>query len=222
MANEDLETLIEKLEAEISKLPVGTNIIVLRMYLDNIKKRHLSEMAELEAELKNLRHKVRHDSLTDLGNYIKLEETLHNYQSQKKPVTIINLDLKGLKTVNDKYGYDSGNDLIKLAAQYLSAQSTTRSTDMVFRAGEMADEFYVLTEEINPNNIKKFIIRLIENAKKHRLHIKHGDDYEDVYLGFYSGYAVYDGVKSMTAVKKDAHTGVVQSKTEAKGSYSRK
>ncbi len=213
MENQDLGKLIEKLDAEMSKPAAGRNMAVVRTYLDHIKKTYQEERTELET----LRHKIRHDRLTDLGNSTKLEETLSDYESQKKPMTIINLDLRGLKAVNDTYGYDWGTNLIKLAAQYISAQTTTRkSTDMVFRAGERADEFYILTEETDPNNVKKFIMRLTKNAEKHRLHIKHGDGYGHVYLEFYSGYGIYDGFRPITDVKREAHTGVVENKTEVK------
>jgi len=56
------------------------------------------------------------------------------------PTVIVMTDLDQLKTVNDSYGHDAGDDYIRRAASALTA--ATRSTDAVARLG--GDEFGVL------------------------------------------------------------------------------
>lgn len=85
-------------------------------------------------ELENL---ANTDGLTGLYNERYFNSILHKKELQKLPFILFYLDLDHFKSVNDTYGHDMGDKLLKEAANRL--QSCIRSNDYAFRIG--GDEF---------------------------------------------------------------------------------
>ena len=77
------------------------------------------------------------DGLTGLFNERYFNSILHKKELQKLPFILFYLDLDHFKPVNDTYGHDMGDKLLKEAAKRL--QSCIRSNDYAFRIG--GDEF---------------------------------------------------------------------------------
>jgi len=91
-----------------------------------------------------LRHQARHDALTDLPNRTLLHEriraTLGDLSAAPRPLALLLLDLDGFKEVNDTFGHERGDTLLRQVADRL--QGVTRADDTVARLG--GDEFAVL------------------------------------------------------------------------------
>jgi diguanylate cyclase (GGDEF)-like protein len=91
-----------------------------------------------------LRHQARHDALTDLPNRTLLHEriraTLGDLSDAPRPLALLLLDLDGFKEVNDTFGHERGDTLLRQVADRL--QAVTRADDTVARLG--GDEFAVL------------------------------------------------------------------------------
>lgn len=87
-----------------------------------------------------------HDPLTDLPNRRLLDERLLHAEAralrQDKSFAVLCIDLDGFKLVNDTYGHDIGDLVLKTVANRLLA--TLRVTDTVARVG--GDEFIVLLD----------------------------------------------------------------------------
>ncbi len=82
-----------------------------------------------------------HDILTDLYNRAFLEEEMKRLDTQRQlPISIIMLDLNGLKLVNDTYGHQVGDELLKGVAEIL--KNSCRQEDIIARWG--GDEFVIL------------------------------------------------------------------------------
>ncbi len=104
-----------------------------------------------------LTHEANHDAMTGLlnrrGLYEAIEEIQHDAEwdvkngmlSQVWEVCVV--DANNLKAMNDKYGHQAGDDLIKLIAEELVDAATTADSDsrlrIVARVG--GDEFIVIT-----------------------------------------------------------------------------
>src|SRR5262245_13827502 len=97
----------------------------------------------LEAQEK-LRHQATHDGLTGIMNRAaileKLEVELQRSRRQKMPLTVIMADIDGFKNINDTYGHQVGDVVLRNVAQSLS--STVRIYDALGRYG--GEEFLLV------------------------------------------------------------------------------
>lgn len=84
------------------------------------------------------------DALTGLANLHFLRETLrHEIQRARRydlPLTLIMIDMDGLKAINDRLGHEAGNDALRHLAAQIGA--SLRSADFAARFG--GDEFAIL------------------------------------------------------------------------------
>ncbi|MGX6601124.1 diguanylate cyclase domain-containing protein [Micromonosporaceae bacterium Da 78-11] len=96
-----------------------------------------------------LRMRAMHDALTGLGNRALLRERLTCALARAKrsgrPVAALLLDLNGFKPINDTYGHDAGDELLKVVADRLRV--SVRTEDLVGRLG--GDEFVVIAEDLH-------------------------------------------------------------------------
>jgi len=98
---------------------------------------------ELRAAADEHARAARHDPLTDLGNRLAWDESLVSAQEQVdagRCVTVLTLDVDGLKHVNDTCGHEAGDNLLRRCADVLRDHG--RHDDICVRLG--GDEFAVL------------------------------------------------------------------------------
>jgi diguanylate cyclase (GGDEF)-like protein len=100
------------------------------------------------------------DPLTGLHNRRFGEERLENEiaraQRYGHALTILMIDLDGLKEINDQHGHGAGDGALRTFAQRL--MSATRGSDLPARIG--GDEFLVLLPECQPGGIRRVLDRL--------------------------------------------------------------
>jgi len=84
------------------------------------------------------------DLLTGLPNRTRLQaelgEAFSNWENQQTPFTVVALDLDGFKPVNDTYGHDAGDEVLKAVASRFN--SVKRNGDLIARHG--GDEFLLI------------------------------------------------------------------------------
>jgi diguanylate cyclase (GGDEF)-like protein len=98
---------------------------------------------DLERALQSSRQQSRRDPLTATVNRRGWEEALERLRPEVAagvPVTVVAVDLDGLKQVNDSIGHAGGDELIVSCARAL--QQVVRERDVVSRLG--GDEFGLL------------------------------------------------------------------------------
>lgn len=102
------------------------------------------------------------DGLTGLKNRYSLERFIEKSQKEGIPeaLSIIMLDLNGLKDANDILGHDAGDELIKGISKCLT--DVFDGTGDIFRTG--GDEF-VVTCYSDEESIKKMLVKL-ENTRR--------------------------------------------------------
>ncbi|MFW5687004.1 MAG: HD domain-containing phosphohydrolase [Halanaerobium sp.] len=104
-----------------------------------------------------IRYASYHDSLTDLYNRSYLENKIQDLnQENLYPVSLIMADLNGLKLVNDTYGHNEGDKLLKKMAAIL--KDSCRDDDLIARWG--GDEFVILLPETDGEAVKKIAARI--------------------------------------------------------------
>lgn len=106
-----------------------------------------TQESQLDANSK-LAYQATHDPLTGLPNRSLLIDhmqlALARSQRDHTPVALLFMDIDKFKFVNDTYGHDSGDALLKELAARVG--SVLRPSDTVARLG--GDEFVVLAEDI--------------------------------------------------------------------------
>ena len=123
----------------------------------------ISERKLLEDELKQM---AFHDDLTDLPNRKALDRHIEKALARSKRhhhnFTLMFIDLDDFKIVNDTLGHDAGDMLLKDVVTRLEA--CIREEDLVARIG--GDEFIVVFEETNKEEIEEIAKRILENISK--------------------------------------------------------
>ena len=140
-----------------AKPVIGTNneIDAVICISKNITERKLME--------DDLRHLSTHDSMTDLYNRHFFHVEIKRIQESRLfPVSIVSVDVNGLKLVNDNFGHDAGDEVIIKTARLL--RESFRNEDIIARLG--GDEFVVLLPETNENEANEIISRLRSNIEK--------------------------------------------------------
>lgn len=107
------------------------------------------DITERKSYEKQIEHMATHDALTDLPT-IRLAKDRAEIANQralrnKTIVAYLFIDLDGFKSINDTYGHDAGDSLLKEVANRL--MSLVRKTDTVARIG--GDEFLILLTDLN-------------------------------------------------------------------------
>jgi diguanylate cyclase len=102
----------------------------------------------LQARNEQLRAAALYDALTGLPNRVLLDERLiqavRRSERSGKPFAVMFVDLDRFKSVNDAYGHDVCDRLLKAVNERM--QSCVRGEDTVARAG--GDEFIVVLAEL--------------------------------------------------------------------------
>ncbi|MBF0247055.1 MAG: diguanylate cyclase [Alphaproteobacteria bacterium] len=106
--------------------------------------REAAPVLETKRLMATLKESSLRDPMTGLNNRRFLEEYIDtlvaNADRRQIGLTIMMLDLDHFKMVNDTYGHDAGDDVIKALAKVL--RQTVRASDMVIRFG--GEEFLVV------------------------------------------------------------------------------
>ena len=124
----------------------------------------LKKEKENEAYKKDLEFASNHDLLTGLANrklfFSRLEQMVSDSLREKKTIAILSMDLNRFKPINDTYGHDVGDIILKKVAQYL--KKSLRKSDIISRFG--GDEFVMAVGFLKDHNhILKFLKRLERN-----------------------------------------------------------
>jgi diguanylate cyclase (GGDEF)-like protein/PAS domain S-box-containing protein len=85
-----------------------------------------------------LEHLADHDALTDLVNRSAFERKLQAALEAKRPVAVIILDLDGFKLINDQYGHEAGDLVLKATARRIKTVWNKSMTAARFGGDEFA------------------------------------------------------------------------------------
>jgi diguanylate cyclase (GGDEF)-like protein/PAS domain S-box-containing protein len=110
---------------------------------------------------------ANHDALTGLPSLRlckdRLDQSLAEARRNRQTSAVMFLDLDGFKQINDRYGHEFGDRVLRETAERITAE--IRETDTVARIG--GDEFVIILSSLPENNIANRIARsLVESIAR--------------------------------------------------------
>ena len=127
----------------------------------------LNTVRSLQAQLYE---QTIHDPLTGLHNRRFLDEIIpfqiNQAKRDKQPVSFLLMDLDHFKVLNDKYGHDMGDLMLKHVAKIL--KENTRANDYAFRYG--GEEFLAILPATHPQDALHFAERWHQKLQEHNIH----------------------------------------------------
>lgn len=158
-ALEKTETVEDMVQDAADKLSIVNTALK-----DEVHERHALEVQLVAVTEKEevSRYASVHDALTGLPNRALFNDRLEHGLAQAKrhnwSLAVMFIDLDGFKKINDLYGHDAGDSVLKTIAARLT--ESTRDDDTVSRHG--GDEFlYLLTEVKNEQDLASIADKLI-------------------------------------------------------------
>lgn len=145
---------------------------------------------QLQIENDLLSHQAKHDALTQLPNrtyfYQELLQ-LFNYESEHHTALFF-IDNNNFKVINDKFGHQAGDAVLKEMAQRL--KDSLNSDDFIARLG--GDEFAILIKNIKQHKDLEKVSKHLLNCSNHPVHY----DKTEIYFSFSIGIALFSGANS--------------------------
>jgi len=171
------------------------------------------EIAERLLAEAQIEHFAYYDALTDLPNRKKMLEDINILVDNKnEKFAILFIDLDKFKSVNDNYGHQAGDNVLKTAAERLN--SIIRSTDIVSRIG--GDEFIMILRNLRDSaNTEKIAVAVGE-----ALNIAFTYKENQLFIGGSIGISIFPehGIDADTLIKK-ADSAMYEVKHEGGNGY---
>lgn len=121
-------------------------------------------LTRLKQTNEQITHLAYHDNLTGLPNrilfYDRLNQAITKAHRDKESIAVLFLDLDGFKAINDTFGHNVGDALLREAAKRILA--CVREADTVARMG--GDEFTVILSNVRPPTHKDRVAKEIIKA----------------------------------------------------------
>lgn len=148
--------------------PVGISYFEMRI----TKSRH-NEVVAIARNItpqKHYRNEIEflsyHDQLTGLYNRRYFEVEIKRLDVKRNlPMSIIMADVNGLKLINDSFGHESGDALLKSFSDVLAL--SCRADDIVCRIG--GDEFVILLPSTDLDEAEKLVLRIRESCSERNI-----------------------------------------------------
>lgn len=154
-------------------------------------------------ELERLQTAALIDSLTGVFNHRAFHEQLPTALADcadgERSITLVMMDLDGLKEINDRYGHQVGDEQIRLLAS--TVREAISEPDRLYRLG--GDEFALLLRDCAfPDGL-----RLVE-----RIHDSFTDEASELCLGFSGGIAVFEAGVAKEELVRRADLAMIEAK----------
>ena len=162
-------------------------------------------LEENQEARKKLSHEASHDALTGLFNRGAYDMLMENVDSDH--MALIMVDVDSFKQINDEYGHDIGDRVLKKVAEIL--KQSFRSVDIICRYG--GDEFIVVMTRVN-SSMQQLVVNKMNRAIEILMNPQ--DDLPPVSLSV--GVAFADRKNPQNSIFKDADTALYQAKEAGK------
>ena len=161
-----------------------------------------------------IRHQAEHDPLTDLLNRGSYDKMLGLYErgAKEHPFALIMIDVDTFKQVNDGYGHQTGDDILKHVAHLIMV--AWRNIDHVCRIG--GDEFAIIMVEMT-SDLAYTIQEKVDYVNKRLAHPDPASGLPPVSISV--GVAFTDRADAGESLFKDADAALYNTKENGRAGY---
>ena len=167
------------------------------------------DVSDLHSARRTLEHLARHDALTGLANRSVLIEQLEQVIALSQSAAVVFIDLDRFKPVNDLFGHESGDELLRIVAQRL--RQVVRPGDLVARVG--GDEFVILSLGVGNRQAGKLLCDRIDATLAMPYLLAEGT----VKVTASVGLAMVDEDSTVTGLLADADLAMYETKAARRG-----
>jgi diguanylate cyclase (GGDEF)-like protein/PAS domain S-box-containing protein len=147
------------LRADGSEVPVEITAQIVYIEGKPVLQSVFRDITERKQAEERIKYLSLHDFLTGLYNRAYFDEEMRRLNTVRKyPVGVVIADVDNLKLVNDTFGYEKGDEILKRLANILT--STFRKEDVVARIG--GDEFAVILPNVDDKTAHSLFQRIVE------------------------------------------------------------
>ena len=177
-----------------------------------LKHRVRSVVRSVMAERKVHRLEYR-DTLTQLPNRLlfvdRLEQAIVRAGRHRESIALLVIDIDDFKLVNDSFGHEAGDKLIKAVADLLS--KAMRRADTVARIG--GDEFAIIIENVNGVDDAISIADNVTTILEHNVRM----DNQEAFTSASVGIAMFpDDAADASTLLKNADTAMFRAKEQGR------
>ena len=205
--------------SEIDRLSEALRKEKRRDELFYLKRAVLTMAQELEAlisQLRNEKGKLEElaytDPLTELSNrrffLEEMKRVLETARRYKEPLSLMILDVDNFKRINDEYGHDVGDLVLKQLAQVI--KKNTRSSDIAARWG--GEEFVIALPKTDEKGALMVAERIRQEFKRSKVKV----DGEEIGTTVSIGVAVFDEGYDLDRLIKEADEALYEAKRTGK------
>ena len=170
----------------------GANDFIAKPFLKEELICRVNNTIENMENINKIANFANKDFLTGLFNrryfYDDMQGYLASLEENPMPYAVAVIDVDGLKNINDKYGQDSGDKILKLLAKKLI--DDTKSSDIAARFG--GGEFCVLLKNVSQEDAVKFFVGLRAAIAANPINIKNESVKISVSIGVTFGKSDYN------------------------------
>lgn len=164
--NHSVNLKLQYLQAGADKvLDISSNSHVLHVHL-NVALRIMEYQVKQLKLQENLWNQANYDPLTEIPNRRSILNSLRRQaalcQQRQQPLGILMIDLDFFKRINDTYGHDCGDVVLKEAAKRM--KNCIRNTDSIGRFG--GEEFLAVIPNCSDEEVVRLAERIREALKK--------------------------------------------------------
>ncbi|MFN8509153.1 MAG: diguanylate cyclase [Deinococcaceae bacterium] len=212
---------IEILQILSSQIAISIENATLYANLEKKVEERTTDLKKAYEELKiseeRIRHMAYHDSLTGLANRKlfgdRLEQSISRSRRKQESIGVMFVDLDGFKLVNDTYGHEAGDEVLRVMSRRMT--QALRESDTVGRLG--GDEFAIVLVDLKNDGDEAIVARRILSVVREPVIFKG----VGLYVGCSIGISVYprDG-DNIEVLLKQADHAMYQAKQSGKNRFS--
>ncbi|WP_201834571.1 putative bifunctional diguanylate cyclase/phosphodiesterase [Microvirga zambiensis] len=196
---------------------IAASLILIGIVLIALLNRHNRLLGRAHQELHVLAHQ---DALTGLPNRVvlreKLEQALASMRPQGRTVAVSYLDLDHFKDVNDSFGHETGDELLKAVADRLRScipPGDGQVRNLISRFG--GDEFAILQTGIRRPEESAVLAKRVVEALQEPFSVNG----QEIFIGTSIGIALAQRHMNSSQILKNADMALYHAKADGRGTF---